>query len=227
LRRNTVTKGRYGTHFMYSHGNAVEDSRYLGNEVGIFVMYCQDVRLERNVLLEGRGAAGMGLGIKESGNVVARKNRIAHNTQGIYLDTSPLQADHHNTFEENELRLSQVAVVFHSSSQRNTFTGNTFRDNHQSVEVEGGGDALGVLWTGNDWDDYAGYDLDRDGVGDVPHEARSLADELVSRHPQLAFFRGAPALALVRVAGKVVPLFAPKAVLRDDQPRTRSLPDAP
>ena len=52
-----------------------------------------------------------------------------------------------------------------------------------------------MAWEGNDFDDYAGYDLDRDGYGDLPYELRSLSGALVSQHPALAFFRGAPALA--------------------------------
>ncbi|MBW2212785.1 MAG: right-handed parallel beta-helix repeat-containing protein, partial [Deltaproteobacteria bacterium] len=36
---NAVVRGRYGTHFMYSHGNEVEGNRYIDNVVGIFIMY--------------------------------------------------------------------------------------------------------------------------------------------------------------------------------------------
>jgi nitrous oxidase accessory protein len=138
---------------------------------------------------------------------------------GIYVDTSPLQQDEHGRFERNELRLSQVGVVFHGGGARNAFLENVFRDNDAQVQVEGGGDALDVAWSGNDFDDYAGYDLDGDGFGDLPYELRSLSGELVSHHPALAFFRGSPALALVTAAGRVLPLFAPRTLRRDPRPR--------
>lgn len=223
VRRNTVSSGRYGTHFMYSHDNVVEDNRYLGNEVGIFVMYSRNIALRRNVLADASGAAGMGLGLKESGNITALDNRFIRNTVGLYLDTSPLQAEDSNLFERNVFRLGDVGVVFHSSEQRNTFRANSFRDNHAPVQVEGGGDALGVAWHGNDFDDYAGYDLDGDGVGDVPYELRSLSSDLVARYPDLAFFRGSPTLGLLRAAGELLPLFAPRPVLRDAAPRMTAL----
>lgn len=223
LRRNTVRSGRYGTHFMYSHGNVVEDNRYLGNEVGIFIMYSRDITLRRNVLADATGAAGMGLGLKESGNITALDNRFVRNTVGLYLDTSPLQEEDANLFERNVFRLGDVGVVFHSSEQRNSFRANSFRDNHAPVQVEGGGDALGVAWHGNDFDDYAGYDLDGDGVGDVPYELRSLSSDLVARYPDLAFFRGSPTLGLIRAAGELMPLFAPRPVLRDVAPRMGAL----
>jgi nitrous oxidase accessory protein len=217
---NEVRDGRYGTHFMYSHDNHVEGNRYLGNEVGIFVMYSHGIVLTHNLLADASGASGMGLGLKESGNLTVTDNRFLHDTVGIYVDTSPLQLEDHDLFARNELRLSQVAVVFHSSEQRNAFRENVFRDNDVQVQVEGDGDALGVEWAGNDFDDYAGYDLDRDGFGDLPYELRSLSGALVSAHPTLAFFRGSPALALVSAAGQVLPLFAPKPLVRDPRPRT-------
>ncbi len=223
VRGNTVTGGRYGTHFMHSHDNVVEDNHFTGNEVGVFVMYSRGITLRRNVLAGATGAAGMGLGLKESGNVLAVDNLLVHNTVGLYLDTSPLQEGDANVFEGNHFRLGDVGVVFHSSQRRNTFRANSFRDNHAQVQVEGGGDALGVAWRGNDFDDYAGYDLDADGVGDVPYELRSLSGDLVARYPDLAFFRGSPTLALVRAAGELLPLFSPRPVLRDAAPRVAPL----
>ncbi len=76
-----------------------------------------------------------------------------------------------------------------------------------------------MSWEGNAWSDYAGYDLDGDGVGDLPYELKDLSGALTARHPDLAFLRGTLALALVGVAGEVVPLFAPKPILRDPAPR--------
>ena len=38
--------------------------------------------------------------------------------------------------------------------------------------------------------EHAGFDLDGDGIGDLPYELRSLTAQLAARHPALAFFRG-------------------------------------
>ncbi len=223
LKDNEVRDCRYGTHFMYSHHNTVEGNRYLDNEVGIFVMYSHDLLFEGNTLLGASGAAGMGLGMKESGNLTVKHNRIVHNTTGLFLDNSPLNVGDSNLFEGNEIRLGDVGVTFLSSTHDNHFTDNAFADNHLPVHVESGGDALGVTWQGNAFDDYAGYDLDGDGFGDVPYELSDLSNVLESRNADLAFLRGTPALALVSVAGHVVPLFAPRPVLRDERPRLTAL----
>jgi nitrous oxidase accessory protein len=228
IARNRVERGRYGTHLMYSPETVAEDNRYLGNVVGIFVMYSRDVVVHRNFLVGSRGAAGVGLGAKDSGNLSVEENWIVANHTGIYLDTSPLYLDEENRFARNALQLCETAVAFHGGSARNRFEDNRFRDNGLPVRTEGGGDAREAVWLRNEWDDYAGYDLDGDGFGDVAYELRSLGSQLVARHPELAFLRGTAALSLAELVGRVVPLFEPTTLLVDPEPRTTSvLPEAP
>jgi nitrous oxidase accessory protein len=216
---NFVAGGRYGSHLMYSHANIIDDNRYIGNVVGIFIMYSREIHVERNLLADSGGAAGMGLGVKESGNLDVVDNLFVHDTVGIYLDTSPLQLDDRNDFRRNEFRLGGTAIVFHSSPSRNLFVDNLFADNRVPVSVEGDGDALGTTFEGNDFDDYEGFDLDGDGFGDLPYELRMLSSQLTARHPELAFFSGTPALGLVDAVGRAVPLFTPKPIVRDPHPR--------
>jgi nitrous oxidase accessory protein len=219
---NRVEGGRYGTHLMYSHGNRIEDNRYVGNVVGIFAMYSRDLAIRRNLIARSAGAAGVGLGAKESGALVVEDNWFIANTVGTYLDTSPLEPDDHNRFRGNVFRFSDAAVVFHGVAERNAFVGNSFRDNGIPVRVEGRGDAQAATWRGNDYDDYAGYDLDGDGVGDLPYELRSLSSTLESRSPALAFFRGTVAMGLVELVGEALPLFRPTTLMVDPAPRMRA-----
>jgi len=217
---NEVLGGRYGTHFMYSHRNRVSGNRYVGNVVGIFVMYSRDIVLEGNLLAASAGAAGIGLGLKDSSAVTARGNALVKNTAGIYLDNSPFEPGTVNEFSDNAIRLCDVGVGFHASVKGNVFRANSLRGNATQVRVDGGGDALGNRWEGNDWDDYAGYDLDRDGVGDVAYELRSLSGNLRARHPQIDYLRGAPSLFLVDAASRVLPIVRPTAVLIDPRPQS-------
>jgi nitrous oxidase accessory protein len=216
---NVVTGSRYGTHFMYSHQNLVARNRYVANVVGVFLMYARQVELRDNLMAASGGAAGFGLGLKESSGLTVVNNVLVRNTVGIYVDNSPYEPGMPNRFEDNVLRLSETGVVFHSSPHENVFTGNSFRDNFQQIRVDGGGDALGVLWRGNDFDDYVGYDLDGDGFGDVPYELRSLANRLTGTYPSLAFFHGTPTLALVEAISFILPLFQPRTLLVDPAPR--------
>jgi len=219
LLHNEVVRSRYGTHFMYSHDNVVEGNRYVDNVVGIFIMYSRNVTLRENLLARSSGPGGMGLGIKESGNLTVSDNAFIANTRGVYMDTTPLEPDDFNTFENNAFFHSEVAVLMHSSEKRNAFVGNTFVSNHSQLQVEGGGNALAVDWDGNSFDDYAGYDMDGDGFGDIPYELRRLSSQLESMYPQLQFFRGAITLELLDAISSLFPMMKPDTTLIDPRPR--------
>ncbi len=221
---NEISGGRYGTHFMYSHENAAEENRYVGNVVGIYAMYSRGLVIRRNLVARSAGAAGVGLGFKEAGSLAVLGNQLLANTVGVYLDASPLDPRDVNRFEDNAFRLGDAGVVFAGSAGGNRFLGNQFRDNRVQVRVEGRGAAQDAEWRGNAFDDYAGYDLDGDGRGDVPYELRSLAGELAAREPGIAFFRGTAALGLVELVGRLVPLFRPQTLLVDPEPRLRAHP---
>ncbi len=220
---NEVIDGRYGTHFMYSHGNRVADNRYVGNVVGIFAMYSRDLEIAGNLLAASAGAAGIGLGLKESSRVQVTGNVFVRNTMGLYFDNSPFEPGSTNEIRGNAVRLCDVGVGFHSSTEDNRFFANSLRGNAVQVRVDGGGDATGNQWRGNDFDDYAGYDLDDDGVGDIAYELRSFSDSLRAAHPQLDYLRGSPSLFLVDAASRLLPIRRPQAVLVDPVPQAGRL----
>lgn len=221
LAGNRVTGGRYGLHFMYSHDNLVVRNQLLHGVVGIFVMYSRGIRLEDNLIAAAGGAAGMAIGLKDSGNIVIANNRLIRNTTGIYIDTSPAQMGDTVVIERNVLRLDDVAIAFHASARDVRIADNDFADNEVQVRVDGGGDATQATWTGNYFSDYIGYDFDDDGIGDVPYELRSFSEQLASNHPGVALFRGTPALAIADAASHLDPLFAPPLMLTDPAPRMR------
>lgn len=216
---NDVHGGRYGAHLMYSHENEIVGNRFVGNVTGVFLMYSRDVEVRGNLFAASGGAAGVGLGLKESGNLRVQENVFVRDSVGIYVDTSPLWPEDRNRFEGNLFALTEVSVSFLSSPGRSEFLDNDFRDARVAVEVAGRGDARAVRWHGNYFDDYAGYDLDRDGVGDVAYELRSLSSDLVSETPALAFYRGTAALQLAETIGRIVPLTEARLLLVDSAPR--------
>jgi nitrous oxidase accessory protein len=206
---------------MYSHHNQVSGNRYLGDVVGVFVMYSHDVVIADNLVADAGGAAGMGIGLKDSGNLEVRHNALVHDHTGLYLDQTPLQQGHTLAVNDNLFARCDGSIRFHASGHHDVFRGNDFIDDTTTVEVEGGGDSADVTWAGNYFDDYAGYDLDGDGLGDVAYEARSLEDELVARAPSLAFFRGTAALGAADAVTRMVPLYPRRVLLVDPAPRMR------
>lgn len=223
LEGNVVRHSRYGTHFMYAHDSQVKDSQIENNVVGIFVMYSARLRLERNVLAGARGAAGVGVGFKESDAVQAHDNWIVANTTGVYLDETPRSENVLVEFRGNHFAINDVALRFHGVRAPLHFEGNAFAHNATLADVEGGGDALAARFAGNHFSDYAGYDLDRDGVGDVAYQVQRLSGELVTTRPSLAFFHGTAAMSLLEVVAMAAPVFASRLLLEDRAPSFKEI----
>jgi nitrous oxidase accessory protein len=219
IARNTVFGGRYALHFMYSERNIVEDNHYVQNMVGIFLMYSDGVIIRRNTIAQGVGATSMGVGFKESSNVLLEDNTILRNATGIYLDISPYEPDTTNRFFGNRIAFNSVGVMFHSDWHGNVFEDNDFDDNFTQVAVRGGGGATRQVWRRNRWAGYRGFDRDGDGTGDRPHEIFSYADRFWVDQPHAAFFRGSPLFEMIDMLDRLAPFTEPTLVLRDEEPR--------
>lgn len=219
IQDNRVTRSRYGVHFMHADRNRVLRNTFTDDVVGVFAMYSDQLELAENLVAAGRGAAGVGLGFKESSELLVRDNRVLGSTTGLYLDTTPHRDGTRATFLRNTVAFNLVGVRFHAPQAGADFQANRFHENQTPVAVDGNADATVARFDGNQWSDYAGYDLDRDGIGDVPYESRGLTDSLRDRRPALAFFRGTPAAWLLDLLGSLLPLFAPPTLVRDPAPR--------
>lgn len=219
IAHNLVVGGRYALHFMYSEANRVEDNRYTGNMVGVFLMYSDGVELRRNEITQGVGATSMGIGFKESSNVLLEDNTILRCATGIYLDISPYEPDTNNRFVRNRIAYNSVGVLFHSDWHGNIFEGNDFDDNFTQVAVRGGGGATRHTWLRNRWADYRGFDRNADGTGDQPYELFSYADRFWVDRPHAAFFRGSPLFEVIDLLDRLAPFTEPTLVVRDVEPR--------
>jgi len=221
IARNSVSNSRYALHFMYSERNVVEDNRYSENMVGIFLMYSDGVEVRRNEITRCPGATGMGVGFKESSNVLLEDNTILRCATGIYLDISPYEPDTTNRFLGNRIGYNSVGVMFHSDWHGNVFEENDFEDNFTQVAVRGGGGATRHRWHRNRWADYRGFDRDQDGTGDRPYELFAYADRFWVDQPHAAFFRGSPLFEVIDLLDRLAPFSEPTLIVRDDEPRFR------
>ncbi len=218
LRGNRIQHGRYGIHFMYAHDNDVLENEVSDCVVGVFLMYANDINVTGNQILRAWGAAGMGVGFKETSGAVIEDNLILGNAIGIYLDPSPWDPDKTNEFHRNEIAYNGIGVQFHTEWQGNHFSDNNFRSNFTQISVRGRGTALNESWEGNHWDDYAGFDHDADGTGDTPYEIYNYADRLWMDLPPAAFFRGGLALAALDFVERLAPFTEPELLVREHDP---------
>ncbi len=223
---NTVTNSRYGLHFMYASGSNVEGNRLYRNAVGAYAMYSSDLSYVGNEFTGNHGPSGYGLALKESSRIEIRDNVFAGNRTGIYFDNSPLEPDAFNHVRNNVIANNDIGLAFVPSVKRNVFTSNRFEDNFEQVAVVAGGAFEGNIWTedgvGNFWSNYAGFDADGDGIGDVPHSEASLFHSLLVTEPVLRLFSLSPAQTALDLAARAFPVFRPPASLVDTAPLTRA-----
>jgi nitrous oxidase accessory protein len=219
-----VRGGRYGTHLMYAHDSTVRRSRYERDVVGVFIMYSTHITLEDDIMAGARGAAGVGVGFKDSDGIEVHGTSVIANTTGAYIDNTPRTADAPLVFEDSLLALNDVALDLHTNGAGIRFHGNDFRDNAELVRVDGGGDALAAEFERNHFSDYQGYDLDGNGEGDVPYEVKQLSRELTDAKPQLRLFQGTLALGTIDAVARAVPVLAAKKLLVDPRPRMEAKP---
>jgi nitrous oxidase accessory protein len=218
IARNDTRGGRYSLHFMYSQTNRVEDNRFEDNGVGIFLMYSDGVEVRRNIIARAQGTTGVGIGFKETSDVTIEDNQILYCATGLYLDVSPYQPDTENRIRNNLIAYNGVGVRWLNDWQGNRFTGNRFVGNISQLVVEDGKGAARNLWEGNLWDDYEGFDRDRDGTGDRPYELYAYADRLWMDVPAAQFFKGTPLLETLDFLERLAPFSPPRLMVRDARP---------
>jgi nitrous oxidase accessory protein len=219
---NTVTNGRYGLHFMYSDDALVSANNLSDNSVGAFMMYSRRTQIVGNIMANNSGPSGYGVGLKDMDDVTIKDNRFIANRIGVYLDNSPWSVDAHGWVEGNLFAYNRTGMLFLPSVSRNEMSMNTFIDNGEQVGVTGTGNFGGNDWSveglGNYWSDFAGYDADRDGIGDIPYQGQDLYNSITDRHPELEFFQETPAAKAISLAAQMFPVLRPKPILSDDAP---------
>lgn len=224
---NVVEKGRYGLHYMYSNDNFFKDNVFLENYVGGFLMYSGGITFRGNIFARNQGpATGYGVGFKDLDNVVAEENLFIDNRIGMYLDNSPHLIDSWNDIRDNVIAYNDIGVSMMPSIERNRIVSNSFIDNHEQVEVRGGGTLKGNTWfaggRGNYWSDYAGYDQDEDGVGEIQYVSESLFESIIDSKPVLRMFVYSPVSKAIELASDAFPMMKPDPKLTDKYPLVRS-----
>jgi nitrous oxidase accessory protein len=218
---NRLTNSRYSLHFMYSRFNLVEDNWYYQNAVGIFLMYSDGVVVRNNHILHAAGPTGVGIGFKETSDLLIENNEILYCASGLYIDISPFQPDTTNRFFNNTIAYNGTGVRFLSDWQGNIFRDNRFVDNMTQISVGGGNSANRNEWLGNYWSDYRGFDQNRDGVGDTPHEIYAYSDRIWLDSPYAQFFKGSPLLETLDFLERLAPFTEPQLLIRDATPKLK------
>ena len=216
--RDNVSEGnlRYGLHFMYSDGCRYVRNTFRRNGSGVAVMYTHHVQMTGNRFENNWGAAAYGLLLKEISDAHLEGNRFYRNTTGLVADGANRIIADRNDFIENGWAIKLDASTVDGRLTRNNFVANTF-------DIASNSRDQSTVVAGNYWDAYRGYDLDRDGIGDVPFRPVRLFSMIVAQHePSLLLLRSA-FVELLDATERVLPAVTP-TTLADARPAMRRIP---
>lgn len=204
---------RYGLHFMFSHDNSYYHNTFRHNDAGVAVMYTRNVDMRFNIFENNLGSGSYGVLLKDISNSTMKYNRIVNNTIGIYMDGS-----NNNIIEKNLFRRNGWAIRLLASCDGNLIAENNFVANTFDISTNG------RLFTNrlkkNYWDRYNGYDLDRNGYGDVPHRPINLYSTVVERIPSAIILWRSFMVTMLDQAERVIPVITPEN-LQDEEPKMR------
>ena len=201
---------RYGLHFMFSHNNEYLYNSFVNNGAGVAVMYTRNVKMIGNHFEENWGSSAYGLLLKDIRDSEVRQNYFKKNTIGIHLESVSRTHFEGNTFNENG-----YAVRLQASSDDNVFTKNNFAAN--TFDMATNGSLVSNKINSNYWDKYQGYDLNKDGVGDVPFHPVSLYSMVVEQMPAAVLLWRSFLVLLMDKAEKAIPAITPEN-LKDSSP---------
>ncbi len=211
IRRNTSERNtRYGLHFMFSNNDTYTDNFFRDNGAGVAVMYSRKVDMRRNRFVRNRGASSYGLLLKEINDAVIDSNLFVDNTTALLVDGCNRAEVAANVFRGNGWAVRLFANSTDCRFITNSFVGNTF-------DMSTNGNPVYNSFSGNYWDRYQGYDLDRDGIGDVPFRPLSLFAMVNERMPYAVVLSRSLLTGLMDQAERLIPSMTPEG-LEDEKP---------
>jgi nitrous oxidase accessory protein len=197
---------RYGMHFMYSDSSRYIANTFRSNGSGVAVMYTGVVEMRSNHFSDNRGAAAYGLLLKEIHQVELRDNVFERNTVGLRTDGADRATVSGNQFIANGWGLNLLGSTTSATFSNNTFMRNTF-------DLSANGDAPNAHFSGNFWESYRGWDLDHDGVGDIPFHPLRLFAVVQEHAPMALLLQRSLFVRLLDLAERAIPVLTPVAVV--------------
>lgn len=215
--RENLSKGnlRYGLHFMFSDSCEYEDNTFEANGAGVAVMYTKNVLMKKNYFKHNWGTASYGLLLKDISDSKITLNLFEENTVGIFMEGC-----NRITVQENKFVKNGWALKLMANSMGNFFVDNDFVSN--SFDVSTNSMQNFNTFDKNYWSNYSGYDLNKDGFGDVPFRPVTMFSMIVEKQPTALILLNSLFIKMLDVAESIIPAITPEA-LTDSNPRMRML----
>lgn len=204
---------RYGLHFMFSNNDIYKNNIFEDNGAGVAVMFSKQIKMYNNRFEKNWGTASFGLLLKEINDAEISGNVFKENTIGINIEGSNRINYEHNDFINNGWAIKVRGACYTNIFRNNNFLSNSFDISYNSNL----NDNEFVL---NYWSDYTGYDLNKNGIGDIPYRPVKLFSYIVNRTPETIILLRSLFIDIIDFSEKVSPVFTPDNLV-DEKPRMK------
>ena len=206
---------RYGLHFMFSNDDMYQDNTFENNGAGVAVMFSKKIKMLNNTFKENWGTASYGMLLKEINDAEIIGNTFIENTIGINIEGSNRIVYKNNNFMNNGWAIKVRGACYANSFIENNFLYNSFDISYNSKINDN-------VFDRNYWSNYTGYDLNKDGVGDVPYRPVKLFSYIVNRTPETIILLRSLFMDIIDFSEKVSPIFTPDNLL-DNNPLIKKI----
>lgn len=206
---------RYGLHFMFSNNDIYSNNTFENNGAGVAVMFSKEIKMYNNVFRDNWGTAAYGLLLKEINDSEISGNTFQENTVGINIEGSNRITYSNNDFIGNGWAIKSRGACYANIFSENNFLYNSFDLSYNSKLNDN-------KFENNYWSNYTGYDLDKDGIGDVPYRPVKLFSYIVNRTPEAIILLRSLFTDIIDFSEKVSPVFTPDNLV-DSNPKMKQI----
>ncbi|WBX82841.1 nitrous oxide reductase family maturation protein NosD [Sphingosinicella microcystinivorans] len=245
--RNRFSHLRFAIHYMYTNDSVLSSNISTGNSAGYAIMYSDRLVITDNISDGDRDYGlllNSANGSMITGNVVrgrfqpvsrwinAGRRGGLHGTFTEAATNLPITgaqrlgpekcvfiySANHNQFSNNRFENCAIGIHFTAGSERNRMTGNAFVRNRNQVKYVG---TRHLDWSaggrGNYWSDNSAFDLNGDGIADIPYRPNGIVDHVLWIAPQAKILINSPAVQVIRWAQRQFPALLPGGIV-DSRP---------
>lgn len=194
---------QYGIHYMYTRGDSAWNNEAEACIGGYALMSSEKIRLfdnlskrtvEFGVLLNETDASEVINNHVESVKNPRGKPSLDTEGKGIFIYGGGVNSVNGNRFEACDIGAGVAMGGEGTILHNNRFVGNRLQVRYiGSASVEWSKNGVG-----NFWSSYQGWDLNRDGVGDLPYQPNDSLDRLFWLYPQSRFLMDSPLVVFLR-----------------------------
>ena len=204
---------RYGLHFMFSNNDDYTNNTFENNGAGVAVMFSKQIKMYNNTFKKNWGTSSYGLLLKEINDAEITGNTFEENTIGITVEGS-----NRIEYKNNDFKSNGWAIKVRGACYSNSFINNNFLSN--SFDISYNARLNDNVFENNYWSSYTGYDLDKNGIGDIPYRPVKLFSYIVNRTPETIILLRSLFIDIIDFSEKVSPVFTPDNLF-DNFPRMK------